>query len=171
MSKLKSYALAAVLAAVYAVIAQITIPFPLVPLSFQCFAIALGGYAFGCRIGLISTALYIGIGAVGLPVFSGFRGGAEVLFGPTGGFIWGFILLALFCGFGKNKKRSAAFVLGMVGLIFCNALGVLQFSLLGKSGITAFILTSAPYILKDAFLLWVAISLAPTVSASVLRKR
>lgn len=172
MSKLKSYALAAVLVAVYAVIAQVYIPFPIVPLTFQCFTVALGGYVLGWRIGLISTLLYIGIGAVGLPVFSGFRGGVAVLLSPTGGFIWGFILLSILCGLGKNKKRLVAFTLGLLGLICCNAFGALQFFIVnGDKVLRAFVTACVPYMAKDALLLWAAASLSPSITAALLRKR
>lgn len=172
MSKMKSYAFAAVLVAVYAIVAQVYVPFPVVPLTFQCFSIALGGYVSGWRIGLISTLIYIGIGAVGLPVFSGFRGGAAVLLSPTGGFIWGFILLSILCGFGKSKKRLTAFTLGLLGLVCCNAFGVLQFFIVsGDKALCAFAATCVPYMVKDALLLWAAICLSPSITAAFLRKR
>ena len=125
----------------------------------------------GWRIGFVSAALYVGIGAVGLPVFSGVRGGVEALIGPTGGFIWGFLLLALFCGLGANKKPLPALALGLAGLVLCNALGFVQFAILNGGGAEAFAVTTVPYVIKDAILLWVALTLAPSISRAVLRKR
>lgn len=172
MSRIKASALAAVLAAVYAIIAQVAIPFPGVPLTFQCFAVALGGYVLGWRIGLMSTVLYIAIGAVGLPVFSGFRGGIEALLGATGGFIWGFAVLSVLCGLGRGKKRLASFSLGLLGLICCHAIGVLQFSLVtGSAPVSSFLVASAPYIIKDALLLWVAITISPSIYRAIFHKR
>ncbi len=172
MSKVKKLALTAVLSALYAIIAQIAIPFPGVPLTLQCFAVALGGYVFGWRIGLFSTMLYIVIGAVGLPVFSSFRGGIEAIVGPTGGFIWGFCLLAVFCGLAKGKDKATAISLGMAGLTLCHFLGTAQFCLVtGGNALTAFIAASLPYILKDALLLCLAHSLSAPISKAIFRKR
>lgn len=172
MSKLKGYALAAVLVAIYMLIAQVSLPFFIVPLTFQCFAIALGGYVTGWRTGLISTLIYIGVGAVGLPVFSGLRGGAAVLLSPTGGFIWGFIILAALCGLGRDKSKPVAFALGALGLVCCNVLGAVQFYIVeGGSALNSFITACAPYMIKDVMLLWVAVSISPSIKKALLRKK
>ncbi|MCM1154991.1 MAG: biotin transporter BioY [Roseburia sp.] len=139
-------------AAVLAVLAQISIPMPSgVPVTLQTFAVALTGVVLSWKLGTASILVYILLGAVGLPVFSGFKGGIQALAGYTGGFIWGFIALVFLCGIGmrmKNKIMSAA--LGFVGLAICHLLGVIQFMFLMKIGFTeAFLLVSAPYLLKD----------------------
>lgn len=172
MSGMKQSAVTAVLAAVYAVVAQFSIPFPGMPLTFQCFAVVLGAYVFGTRTAFTATVIYIALGAVGVPVFAGFRGGIEVLLGATGGFIWGFLLLAVLAGLGKGKKRGTAYALGLTGLVLCNALGVLQYGLVTGSGALAALLGAVlPYILKDCLLVWAALVLSAPISAAVLRKR
>ncbi len=172
MSKMKKLALTAVLSALYALIAQMAIPFPGVPLTLQCFAVALGGYVLGWRIGLFSTVLYIGIGAVGLPVFSSFKGGIETLIGPTGGFVWGFCFLAVLCGLAKDKGKALSLILGALGLILCHLLGTVQFGLVtGCNALTAFITASLPYILKDALLLLAAHSLSTPILKAISRRR
>ena len=172
MNKAKTPIMTAVLAAIYAVIAQIVIPFPAVPLTLQCFAVALGAFVFGWKTSIASVMLYIGIGAVGLPVFAGFRGGADALLGPTGGFIWGFIILGLACGIAANKSRAVAIGFSLAGLVACNLLGALQFSLVtGSSFIASLLSASVPYLVKDAFLIWVAFGLATPISKAVLQRK
>lgn len=172
MNKVKAMTLTAVLTAALAIVAQISIPLPGMPLTLQCFAVALGGYVFGARIGIGATVLYIALGAVGLPVFASFRGGAEVLVGVTGGFVWGFLPLALLCGVAKSKKRGTAYILGLLGLVVCHTIGVAQFCVVtGGTVAAAFVTASAPFIIKDALLIWAALALSTPISTAVFKRR
>ncbi|MGQ4823869.1 biotin transporter BioY, partial [Enterococcus faecalis] len=89
---LKELILAAEFAAIISVLSQMTIPFGLVPLTGQTFAIGLTATFLGRKLGLISVGVYLLLGLIGLPVFSGMTGGIAVLFGPTGGYLIGFLL-------------------------------------------------------------------------------
>ena len=84
--------------------------------------------------------------------FSGFKGGAQVLFGATGGFIFGFLFLAAFCGAAEIIKNKYLKILpGFAGLAVCHLLGTVQYALIYKMEfVPAFLLVSAPYLLKDA---------------------
>ncbi len=84
----------AISAALIAVCSWISIP-TTVPFTMQTFAIFLTVCLLGGRRGTLAVLIYILLGAVGLPVFSGFRGGAGVLMGTTGGYIIGFLFSAL----------------------------------------------------------------------------
>ena len=107
------------MAAVICVISLLQLPLATgVPLTFQVFAVALSGYVLGSLRGTGAVLIYAAIGLVGVPVLSGFVGGFSVLFGPTGGFIAGFFLLALLTGLGRDKKTVVAILLGMLGLTF-----------------------------------------------------
>lgn len=139
-------------AAVLAVLSQISIPIPSgVPITLQTFAAAMTGYVLAWKRGTASTFIYILLGAVGVPVFSGFRGGIQVLVNHTGGFIWGFIFMALFCGIGVMKKNKAVGIMyGILGLAICHLLGVIQFAVVMKREVlSSFFLVSAPYLIKD----------------------
>lgn len=82
----------AIMTAITAVFSQISIPMPLgVPMTMQTFAVTLAGVILGAKNGAVSMAVYLLLGAVGVPVFSGMRGGIGVLAGPTGGFLWGYL--------------------------------------------------------------------------------
>ena len=96
VSKLTYAAFTALTAAIIAVCAWITVPGP-VPFTMQTFGVFLALRLLGGKRGSISVALYILLGAAGLPVFSGFKAGIGVLIGPTGGYILGFIF--------KNNPR------------------------------------------------------------------
>ena len=82
----------ALFAALCAVCAWISIPVPPVRFSLQTLAMALALLTLGGKWGSRSIGLYLLLGLGGLPVFSGFRGGAAALLEPTGGFLWGFLL-------------------------------------------------------------------------------
>lgn len=144
--------LAALFTAVTAVLSQTAIPTPFdVPLTLQTFAVALCGYTLGIKWGMASITAYILLGTVGVPVFSGFKGGANVLFGATGGFIFGFLLLVLLCGLSHIiKNKYLKFLPGLAGLALCHLWGTAQYAVIYKMQIIpAFLLVSAPYLVKD----------------------
>lgn len=152
----------ALMAAVTAVLAQFSIPMPSgMPLTLQTFAVALCGSVLGWRRGLASVGIYLLLGAVGLPVFASFRGGLGVLLGLTGGFLFGFLALAAGCGWGRDKKMLPGLAAGLVGLALCHVIGVCWGSVVSGSKLwPAFLLFSAPYLLKDAVSVWLAMLLA-----------
>lgn len=95
--------LTALFAAITGILAQVTIPLPLVPITGQTLAIGLAATILGSTYGTVSILLYIFMGAVGIPVFTAFSGGFSVIVGPTGGFIIGFIPTAFFIGWYLEK--------------------------------------------------------------------
>jgi biotin transport system substrate-specific component len=93
-----------------ALCSKINVPTWPVPVTLQTFAVALIAAAFGFRIGLATIALYIAEGLAGLPVFAGALAGPAYLFGPTGGFIVGFLLLAAVVGLAADMGLSRRIV-------------------------------------------------------------
>lgn len=120
-------------------------------MTLQTFAVVLMGVVLGWKQGLLATLIYILIGAMGVPVFSGFQAGIGVLVGKTGGFLWGFLFLVSLAGIGGRLKMKHIGVLaGMLGLFLCHLLGILQFLVVaGVNGKTSFFMVSFPYLLKD----------------------
>jgi biotin transport system substrate-specific component len=111
------------MACVIGLAAQIRFPLPWtpVPITMQTFAVLLAGVLLGRWWGGISVASYAGLGAAGLPWFTGWSGGAGHLAGPTGGYILGFFLAALFVGHFIDKYIRARSFLPMLGiLLFAN---------------------------------------------------
>ncbi len=153
---IKSIPLIGVFAALCAVLSQICVPVPwcAVPITLQIFGVMLAGFCLKPAAAAATMVTYILLGLVGAPVFSGFTGGASVLLGPTGGFIWGFIALALVCALSKkitNLWLKISFV--GLGLIVCHALGVLQYSYVTESELLhSFLSISLPFIIKDSVL-------------------
>lgn len=119
-NKLYKMTTIALFAAIIGILAQIIIPLPLIPITGQTLAIGLAATILGPKYGSYTTSLYILLGAVGVPVFSGMTAGFGVIFGPTGGFIMGFIPAVLCIGLYIEKIR-----LTMLHAIFANLLGML----------------------------------------------
>lgn len=88
-------ALVSLFAAILCISGMLTIPLPIAPITLQTFAVFLCLFILGGRDGSIAVSLYVAIGALGVPVFSGFSGGVHCLLSPNGGFIFGFIIAAL----------------------------------------------------------------------------
>lgn len=103
-----------VFAALVAVLSQIMIPLPTgVPVTMQTFAVLLAGVALGAKRGGAAVGVYVLLGAVGAPVFAGFTGGLGVVFGPTGGFILAFPVMAYLAGLGASRG-AGRLVVGIV---------------------------------------------------------
>lgn len=140
---------------ILAILSILQIPMPSgVPLTLQTFAVALIGYMLGSKKSLLCILLYLLIGFLGLPVFTGMTGGIGKLFSFTGGFLYGFLFLAFFCGTKlRFKNKFFALIFGYLGLLFCHSLGILHYAFLTKSHILqAFFLVSLPYLAKDILL-------------------
>ncbi len=101
----KQMALIGLMAAVICLLGPWSLYLPLtpVPISLCTLAIYFAISVLGMKLGTASVIIYILLGLVGIPVFSGFSGGAGKLFGPTGGYIIGYIFMALICGLFIDK--------------------------------------------------------------------
>ena len=124
----KQMVLIALMTAVTCVLGPLSIPLPFspVPISLTNFAIFLAIFVLGMKNGTISFIIYLLLGAVGVPVFSSFRGGFQVLAGPTGGYLIGFIFLALIMGFALDHfdRKLVPTIIGMIiGMAVCYTFG------------------------------------------------
>lgn len=117
--------------AIIAVCAFITIPVGAIPVTLQTLGICLVAGLFGAKRGTFSVLVYILLGAIGVPVFSGFKGGIGVLAGATGGYIIGFIFTALITGIISNKTKKPFLVFGamLLGIAACYIFGTVWFML------------------------------------------
>ena len=100
--KLTTYQMAvtAVMAAVLCVLGPLTVPIGAVPISLANFVICLTAWLLGPKFGTLSVVIYLVLGAIGIPVFSGYGAGLAKLAGPTGGYLVGYLLLAFIGGLG-----------------------------------------------------------------------
>ena len=141
----------ALFAAIIAVSAQVTLPLPTqVPITLHTFGVALCAAIGGTVPGTVSTAVYVLIGAVGMPVFAGMKGGFQVLLGPTGGFLFGFIAMAFFCGI-RTERLWSRIAVSLGGLAVCYLCGAVQYALLMQIDLLkSIVLVVLPFVVKDA---------------------
>lgn len=121
----------ALFSGILCVLAPFTIPVPMspVPLSFANFVVYLVGVLLGAKQGALCVLVYLVVGAVGLPVFSGFSGGIGILLGPTGGYLFGYLACVAVVGRLKDAKRKMlwnVFSMGL-GTLLCYFLGTVWF--------------------------------------------
>ena len=157
----------ALLAVMMAVCSWISIPY-VVPFTLQTFAVFLAVGVLGGRRGTMAVLVYLLMGAVGLPVFTGFSGGIGHLLGSTGGYIVGFVFTALVM-WGMERipgSRTVVLAVSMVlGLLVCYAFGTAWFLLVyarttGPVGVwTAVGWCVAPYVVPDLMKLALALVL------------
>lgn len=134
-------ALIAMFAAVTAVLSQIIIPLPFTPapINLATLSVFLAGGLLGAKRGCASQMIYVLLGIVGMPVFTNFRAGFNVITGPTGGYIAGYVLSAFVIGLLKNKlpQKTVWYALNMaVGAVCYFTLGTIWFMFLTKSTLT-----------------------------------
>ncbi len=150
------------------VCAWISIPVGPVPVTLQTLAVCLIGALFGLKRSLPAILVYIFMGLIGIPVFAGFKAGAAALFGPTGGYIFGFLFAALFPALAKllPVRRSASrcmlfYAASVVGLAVCYLFGTVWFVLMYRCTVGyALALCVLPFILPDLAKLLVSALLA-----------
>ena len=146
-SRTSYMALCGLFAALMAICSFISIPlgFTPVPVNLATLGVFLAGGLLGKKYGTVSIAVYVLLGAVGVPVFAGFKGGVGVLAGPTGGYIIGYIAAAFLVGLlvevlapkaGRAVREILACVIAMiVGLFACYLLGTLWFMVSTHTGV------------------------------------
>lgn len=159
--KTKAMIECAVFAAVLCVFCVMTVPIGPVPISMAYFAVMFTAVVLGAKKGAAAVAVYILLGAAGLPVFSGFRSGFGVLLGPTGGYLWAYIIMALFIGAFTRRlpeKRLAAvvkiFCVCVIGIAVGYLAGTVQFMLVQRVGaaeaVTMCVLPFVPFDIAKA---------------------
>ncbi|QHS21764.1 biotin transporter BioY [Virgibacillus sp. MSP4-1] len=127
--KLRAVVICGLFAAITAILAQVEVPLPIVPISGQTLAVGLTATIIGSKYGAVAMICYALLGGIGLPVFAGFKGGAQVLMGPTGGYIFGFILTAYVTGLILEKTTFnlwMAMMANTVGMIITLLFGTIQ---------------------------------------------
>lgn len=163
----------ALMTALMCILGPISVPVGAVPVSLTVFVILLSVMLLGTRLGTISYILYLILGAVGLPIFSGYSGGFAKLGGPTGGYLIGFIGLALITGLFIDILRSKPIftIIGMVlGVIFDYLLGTIWFVILMKCGVFyALTVCVFPFIIFDAIKIALAFMLGTVIRTQLVK--
>jgi len=171
--KTKQMVLIALMTAVTCVLGPLSIPLPFspVPISLTNFAIFLAIFVLGMKNGTISFIIYLLLGAVGVPVFSSFRGGFQVLAGPTGGYLIGFIFLALIMGFALDHF-DRKLVPTIIGMVVCYAFGTVWIAkLLSLSFKEGLMMGVIPYLPGDAAKIIIAAIVGPKLYGATQKIR
>lgn len=171
----KDIALIGLMAAVMCLAAPFSVPIGPVPISLATLVIYFTIYLLGAASGTISCLIYLLLGLVGLPVFSGFTSGPEKLLGPTGGYLIGYLLMALVGGIFVDRYRKNILLqfLGLVlGTAACYILGTAwlawQASLSLKAALWAGVI---PFIPGDLVKIAAAMVVAPQIRRQIDRFR
>lgn len=155
----------ALLAATIGAGAYLVVPIGPVPVSMQPFFVFLTGFALGPRRGAMAVGLYLLAGTLGLPVFAGGRSGLGHLFGPTGGYIFGWLAAVWLCGLARERDgavswmRGGGFGLAALLALYSMGAGWLKFAL-SMSWHKAFLAGVAPFIVWDILKLVAAVASA-----------
>lgn len=168
-------ALTGLMTAVLCILGPLSIPLPVspVPISFTNLAVLISVYVLGMKYGTVSCLLYLLLGFIGLPVFSGFSGGPAKLAGPTGGYLIGFLFLALIAGVFLDRfpKNYLLHVAGMIlGMAVCYLFGTLWLCLQMQLDLWGGLMAGViPYLPGDAVKIAAAILVGPVLKKAVRR--
>lgn len=152
---MKTYniAITGILAAVICLLAPLSIPAGAVPLSLATFAVYVASCAAGPKHATSAVAIYILLGAAGLPVFSAFRGGFHILAGVTGGYIIGYIPCALIVSLLTEKFSGKKFIYPLsmaLGTLTCYLIGTVWYAVQAEVAFTAALsVCILPFIVGD----------------------
>lgn len=169
----------AMFAVIMAVCSWISIP-AMVPFTLQTFGVFLAVGTLGGKRGSLAVLIYLLLGAVGLPVFSGFAGGLGYMMGSTGGYIIGFLLSALTMWAMERLlgKRKGVLALSMgLGLLVCYIFGTLWFMLVytknsGPIGLwTALVWCVFPFMIPDVIKIALAFSVCRRLAGVIQADR
>jgi len=149
--------LAAFFAAMTAICSWISLPVADIAFTMQTFAVFLTLGILGGKWGTVSILIYLLLGSVGMPVFSGFRGGIGMLAGVTGGYLWGFLVSGLVYWMLERFGKLPAMALAMTVCYLC---GSLWFALYSGGGFGLILARCVlPYLIPDGVKIWLAYGL------------
>ena len=129
-SRLRSMVFVALMAAFLCIFSPISIPLYPVPITLQTFAVFVASALLGWKKGVLAVFVYLLVGLIGLPVFSGWTGGFSSFATPSSGYIIGFLFTALLTGFliDRFSRRIWIYPLAMIGgLLVCYLFGTVWF--------------------------------------------
>lgn len=169
----KELALIGLMAAVMCVLGPISVPIPISPvmISLGNMAILLAVYVLGTKRGLISYLIYLFLGTVGLPVFTGVAGGLGKVVGPTGGYLIGYFFMIGIAGYFINRFPGKKLIIipGMfLGTVVCNMIGTIWLShVLEVSFVTGLASGVLPYLPGDLAKVVIAAWIGPILKKAV----
>lgn len=177
-SRTKAIAYIGLSVAIMAIGSWVTIPIGPIPLTLQMFVIPLLICVLPAKWATAAIFAFIALGGLGVPLFSGFRGGLGALMGPTGGFLLGYLLAVPAAAFllqfvsrkvdGKVALFACQIVAGMVFTLIAYITGWLQYAAVsGLDMQAAFAVSVAPFVVPDILKVVVAVVCAQPIRAMV----
>src|SRR5512143_4134025 len=167
IEKLRRIVLASLMAALTAVGAYIYVPIGPVPIVLSTLFAILSGLLLGSRWGLTSMALYLLVGAIGIPVFAGGKGGFAHFLGPTGGYLFGYLWASWITGFISERSHGLMtldILAVVVGSLTIYAFGVPWLKVVTQmSWQKAFIAGALSFLIGDAIKTSVVVIVARSV--------
>lgn len=161
------------MAAVICILGPLSIPIGLIPISFTNLAIYFALYILGTKKAAMSFLIYMLIGLVGVPVFSGFSGGPSKLLGPTGGYIIGFLFMTLISGFFIDRFIDKWYlcILGMIlGTAVCYTIGTVWLSYQADLSMSAALAVGViPFIPADLIKIIIVAFIGPQIRTRLIR--
>ncbi len=174
IEKLRMVVLASLMAALTAVGAYIYVPIGPVPIILSTLFVILSGLLLGSLWGLTSMGLYLLVGAIGLPVFAGGRGGFAHFMGPTGGYLFGYLFASWITGFVSERSRGRMIrdiFAVIIGSLVIYALGVPWLKMLTQVSWTKALMVGVlPFLIGDAIKASVVLILARAIRP-ILRRQ
>ena len=169
----KEMTISALMAALLCILAPWTVPIGPIPVSLASFVIYLTVVLLGMKLSLISVGVYLLLGLVGLPVFSGATGGVAKLAGPTGGFLIGYLFIAIVAGLVIDRTNAGLWqtIVGLIAAtVVLYAFGTIWYVMLtGNSFGAALAACVYPFVIIDLVKIVVATLLGRTVRKALLK--
>ncbi|MGZ3524928.1 MAG: biotin transporter BioY [Thermodesulfobacteriota bacterium] len=174
IEKLRMVVLASLMAAMTAVGAYIYVPIGPVPIILSTLFAILSGLLLGSRWGSASMALYLLVGAIGLPVFAGGKGGFAHFLGPTGGYLFGYLVASWIAGFisERSQGRMILDIFAVItGSLTLYALGVPWLKMVTQMSWTKALMVGVlPFLIGDAIKASVVLVLARAIRPILKRQ-
>ncbi len=164
--------IAALMSALFCILGPLSIPIGPIPLSLTGLVLYMSLYITGRKMTAIAYLIYLIIGMIGLPVFSGYAGGLGKVIGPTGGYLAGYIFTALISGtvIDKYYNNRIISIIGMyIGLIFLYAFGTLWYAIINEGNTVLEILKICiiPFIPADSIKIILSAFLGPILKERI----
>ena len=177
-SRTKAIAFVGLSVALMAVGSWVVIPIGPIPLTLQMFVIPLLICVLPAKWSTAAVFAFIALGGLGVPLFSGFRGGLGALMGPTGGFLLGYLVAVPVAAFflqavrkrvdNKGALLACEFAAGMIFTVIAYLTGWIQYAAVSGLGMeAAFMVSVAPFIVPDIIKVLVAVACAQPIRAAV----
>ncbi len=166
-NKTKNLVMIAVMTAVLAILSPMSIPLGTIPVTLSVFAVYLVGALLPTSSAMASIALYLVLGGIGLPIFSAYRGGPQMLVGPTGGYLVGYFILVFVVSMAvkHTQNLSLQMVFATIALFVFYVVGTLWYMVVTQSDfLSGLMICVVPFIIPDMCKMVAALSLAKVIN-------